>query len=57
VEAERRGPVVLLTVRCDDGLELEAATTDLDPPRAGDRVRVSLDEDGVIDVLRDEAPS
>ena len=32
--AERRGPVVLLTVRRDDGVELEAATTALDPPRA-----------------------
>ncbi len=57
VEAERRGPVVLLTVRRDDGVELEAATTELDPPRAGDRVHVSLDENGVVDVLRDEAPS
>jgi thiamine transport system ATP-binding protein len=56
VEAERRGPVVLLTVRRDDGVELEAATTALEPPRAGDRVRVSLDEDGVVDVSRAEAP-
>ena len=53
--AERRGPVVLLTVRRDDGVELEAATTGLDPPRPGDRVQVDVDEAGVVDVRRDGA--
>ena len=50
VASERRGPMLLLTVRRDDGLELEAATTALDAPRPGERVRVELDAAGVVEV-------
>ncbi len=53
--AERRGPAVLLTVRRDDGQQLESATTALDPPRPGDRVRVELDDAGVVEVTTGEA--
>jgi thiamine transport system ATP-binding protein len=48
--AERRGAVVRLRVRRDGGDELEAVTTDLDHPRAGDRVSVEIDPDGVVEV-------
>jgi thiamine transport system ATP-binding protein len=48
--AERRGPVVRLRVRLDDGEELEAVTTDPQHPRRGDRVAVAIDPAGVIDV-------
>jgi thiamine transport system ATP-binding protein len=50
LSSERRGPLVMLTVRRDDGQELEAATTELDHPRAGDRVRVEIDPDGIVEV-------
>jgi thiamine transport system ATP-binding protein len=45
--AERRGPVVVLTVRTDDGRELEAATTALEAPRPGARVTVRLEPGGL----------
>jgi thiamine transport system ATP-binding protein len=50
VSAERRGPIVLLTVLRDDGTRLEAATTTLDPPQPGERVQVEIDDDGVVGV-------
>jgi thiamine transport system ATP-binding protein len=53
--AERRGPLVMLTVRRDDGQELEAATTALDHPEPGDRVRVEIDPDGVVVMPNDGA--
>jgi thiamine transport system ATP-binding protein len=52
VAAERHGPAVVLTVRRDDGQELDAATTELDPPRPGDRVSVALDPAGVVELTR-----
>ena len=50
VAAERRGPMVRLRVRRDDGEELEAVTTELDHPRAGDRVSVEIDPAGVFEL-------
>lgn len=49
VSAERRGPVVRLRVRLDDGTELETEATALDHPLPGDRVGVSVDPAGVVD--------
>jgi thiamine transport system ATP-binding protein len=57
VAAERRGPVVILTVRRDDGQELEAATTALHTPRPGDRVRVDIDPAGVSPLRPAREPS
>jgi thiamine transport system ATP-binding protein len=45
----RQGPLVRLTVQLDRGDTLVAAVADLDHPRAGDRVRVDIDESGVFD--------
>jgi thiamine transport system ATP-binding protein len=50
VSAERRGAVVRLRVRSDDGEELDAVTTELDHPRRGDRVSVEIDPAGVVEV-------
>jgi thiamine transport system ATP-binding protein len=50
VAAERRGPLVRLRVRGDDGEELDAVTTELDHPRAGDRVAVEIDPAGVVEL-------
>jgi thiamine transport system ATP-binding protein len=50
---ERRGAVIYVTVRTADGEELEAATTTLDPPQAGDHVHVELDPAGVVPVPRE----
>jgi thiamine transport system ATP-binding protein len=50
VSAERRGPLVRLRLRLDDGRELEAATTALDHPRPGERAAVRIDEDVVVEV-------
>ena len=46
--AERRGPLVRLRVRLDDGEILQSVTTELDPPRPGERVRVDVDAAGVV---------
>jgi thiamine transport system ATP-binding protein len=51
LSAERRGPVVRLRVRLEDGEELEAITTDLQHPRRGDRVAVEIDPAGVVEIL------
>ena len=50
VSAERAGPLVRLRVRRDDGEELDAVTTELDHPRAGDRVEVEIDPAGVVEL-------
>ena len=50
--ADRRGPLVRLRVRRDDGEELEAVTTELDHPRPGDRVDVEIDPAGVVTLAR-----
>jgi len=47
---QRRGAVVRLRVRLDDGEELDAVTTDLDHPRTGERVRVDIDPAGITDL-------
>jgi thiamine transport system ATP-binding protein len=48
--AERRGSVVRLLLTLDDGEQLEAATTEIEHPRTGDRVAVEIDEDGVAEI-------
>jgi thiamine transport system ATP-binding protein len=48
VGAERDGAVVLLRVRRDDGVELEALAVGVDHPRPGDRVSVEIDPQGVV---------
>jgi thiamine transport system ATP-binding protein len=50
VSVERHGAATYVTVRTAEGRELEAATTTLDPPTAGDRVGVTIDPAGVIDL-------
>jgi ABC-type Fe3+/spermidine/putrescine transport system ATPase subunit len=47
LDAERRGPTVVLTVQRDDGQLLEAATTSLAPPPPGTRVRIEIDPAGL----------
>jgi thiamine transport system ATP-binding protein len=53
IAVEHRGPLTVVTVRRDSGLELEAAATTLDPPRPGDRVGIEIDPSGIVDVARD----
>jgi len=48
--AERSGPAVRMRVRLDDGNELETETAELDHPRAGERVAVTIDPAGVVEV-------
>ena len=50
VGAERRGAVIWLRVRLDDGKELEAVTTSFDHPAVGERVAVRVDDARVIEV-------
>jgi len=50
VSAERRGSVVWLCIRLDDGGELYAVTTAAQHPRAGERVAVHVDQEATIDV-------
>jgi thiamine transport system ATP-binding protein len=50
VAAERRGALVRLRVRGDDGEELDAVTIDLVHPRAGDRVAVEIDPNGIVEL-------
>jgi thiamine transport system ATP-binding protein len=45
----RQGPLVRLTIELDGGEPLVAAVAQLDHPRPGDRVRVNVDERGVLD--------
>ena len=49
-EAVREGPTVRVTVRLDDGNELEAVLAALDHPAPGDRVRVEIDPAGVVEL-------
>jgi len=56
VTVERRGPSVLIGVRCDDGRTLESITTALEHPGLGDRVQVAIDSSGVI-ALDPEEPA
>ena len=44
----RVGPLVRLRVRLDDGRTLEAAVAAIAHPRAGDRVDVEIDPDGMV---------
>ena len=44
----RVGPVVRMRVRLDDGRTLEAAVAAIDHPRAGDRVDVEIDPEGIV---------
>jgi thiamine transport system ATP-binding protein len=46
--AVRQGPTVRLVVRLDDGEALDALTTQIDHPRAGDRVVVEVDPAGIV---------
>ena len=44
----RVGPLVRMRVRLDDGRRLEAAVAAIAHPRAGDRVDVEIDPDGIV---------
>jgi thiamine transport system ATP-binding protein len=46
----RHGPTVRLTVRLDDGSELDAAVTSLEHPAPGERVLVEIDPAGIVRV-------
>jgi thiamine transport system ATP-binding protein len=46
--AERRGSLVRLRLRRDDGEELESVTTELSHPHPGERVAVEIDPAGVV---------
>jgi thiamine transport system ATP-binding protein len=46
--AVRQGPLVLLTVERDGGETLVAAVAGLEHPEPGDRVRVEIDERGLV---------
>jgi thiamine transport system ATP-binding protein len=48
VSAERRGAVVWLRVRADDGRELDAVTTAIDHPPPGASVSIEIDPQGVV---------
>jgi thiamine transport system ATP-binding protein len=50
VSAERRGSVVWLRLRLDDGSELYAVTTAAQHPRAGQKVAVQVDQAATFDV-------
>jgi len=55
--AERRGAIVTLRLRLDGGEELEAVTTRIDHPRAGERVAVELDPAGIVELGRPVEPN
>jgi thiamine transport system ATP-binding protein len=48
VSAVRHGPAVLVTVRLDDGRELEAVIAALEHPAPGERVDVDVDPAGIV---------
>ena len=48
--AVRQGPIVRLRVRLDTGERLEAVANTLDHPRAGERVAVTVDPEGVVEL-------
>jgi len=49
-DSRRRGALVELRVRLDSGEELDAATLEPSPPRPGERVEVSVDPAGVVEL-------
>jgi thiamine transport system ATP-binding protein len=51
-DAVRQGATVRLAVRLDAGETLEAAVAALDHPQPGDRVRVEIDEAGIVALPR-----
>jgi thiamine transport system ATP-binding protein len=55
IGAERRGALVWLQVRTDNGRVLEAATTATDHPRPGTTVGVEIDPAGVVEVPAGDA--
>ncbi len=57
VSAERRGALVWLRVRTDEGIELEAAVAGGTHPAAGDRVGVRVDPAGEIELPWHDEPS
>jgi thiamine transport system ATP-binding protein len=46
---ERRGPTTAVRIRLDGGADLESVTLALEPPRAGERVLVRIDSEGVVE--------
>lgn len=50
LDAVRQGPTVRLLVRLDTGETLEALLASLEHPRRGERVRVSVDPAGVVEL-------
>jgi hypothetical protein len=46
--AVRTGPTVELVVVLDDGRRLEAIVASLEHPAVGDRVDVSVDQNGIV---------
>jgi thiamine transport system ATP-binding protein len=44
----RHGPTVRLTIRLDDGTQLDAAVTSLEHPAPGERVSVEIDPAGIV---------
>ena len=50
VAVSRQGPTVRLRVRLDDGEILDGVVASLEHPLAGERVRVTVDEAGVIEL-------
>jgi thiamine transport system ATP-binding protein len=48
--AIRQGPTVRLVVRLDSGETLETLTASLEHPRPGDRVAVTVDPTGIVDL-------
>ncbi len=54
--AERRGPLVRLRARLEDGRELESVTTEVEHPQPGDRVEVEIDPAGVVTVPAPSEP-
>jgi ABC-type sugar transport system ATPase subunit len=50
LSAERRGPIVWLRVRLDQGLDLDAAVASSSHPGPGERVAVEIDPAGVTEL-------
>ena len=50
IDVRRRGPTVHVRVRLDDGEVLESASTALEHPQLGERVRVEIDSCGTVGV-------
>jgi thiamine transport system ATP-binding protein len=50
VDVRRRGPTVHVRVRLDDGEVLESASTAIEHPQPGERVRVEIDLAGIVPV-------